>query len=269
MPPRPEGASLPSPRELAAQDLARILADPARKQGFVTPMFEHIAPRYDAFTRLFSFGRDARWKGTLLAWFDRVAPARCEVVDLACGTGDLALGAMARRPGGSALGVDAARAMIERATARADGSGAGHCRFVVGDITQLAVADGSVDVVLAGYAFRNVPRHADALAEAARILRPGGHLLALDFYRPAGALWCRVFLRYLAIAGGVVGWWWHRAPVMYAYIASSIRQFVTGDEFARALGAAGFHVESTRSYLGGGVMLHHAVRGDGGAPSGP
>ena len=81
----------PSPRELEALDLETYLSDPGRKQSFVTPMFEHIAPRYDAFTRLFSFGMDASWKRELMAWFAQRAPARAVVLDVACGTGDLAL----------------------------------------------------------------------------------------------------------------------------------------------------------------------------------
>ncbi len=91
-------------------------------------MFEHIAPRYDAFTRLFSFGMDARWKATLMAWFAERAPERAQVLDVACGTGDLALRAAALRPHGSVLGIDAADGMIALARARLDaGAGSERC----------------------------------------------------------------------------------------------------------------------------------------------
>jgi len=236
------------------------LTDPARKQAFVTPMFEHIAPRYDAFTRLFSFGMDARWKEELLRWLAvEHGEVRC-VLDVACGTGDLALSAAAARPGAMVLGVDAASAMIERARGRVAEADAGRVRFATGDLTQLALERASVDVVLGGYALRNVPRHDEALAELHRVLRPGGVLLTLDFYRPALAPWRAVLLAYLHLAGSAVGWWWHRSPVIYNYIAHSIRHYVTADAFSASMRAAGFEVERRRDYLLGGIALHMGRR---------
>lgn len=260
MPSVPPSSPPPSPRELAALDLEAHLSDPLRKQSFVTPMFEHIAPRYDAFTRLFSFGMDARWKAELLAWFESHAPADGVVLDVACGTGDLALGAARRRPAARVTGIDAAERMIAIARTRVDREEEGRVRFATGDLTRLPQDDASVDVVLAGYALRNVPRYEAALAELHRVLRPGGVLLTLDFYRPSNAAWRALFLGYLQLAGGIVGWWWHRAPVIYAYIAPSIRHFVTCGEFSAALARTGFAVAGERAHLLGGIALHRAVR---------
>ena len=250
----------PSPQALASLDLATYLGDPARKQDFVTPMFEHIAPRYDAFTRLFSFGMDARWKRELIAWFGTRAPQRCDVLDVACGTGDLALAAAGRRPEATVTGVDAARGMIERALARVRARDASRVHFATGDLTRLWLNDASVDVVLAGYALRNVPDYEAALAELHRVLRPGGVLLTLDFYRPPMAAWRELFLGYLHLSGSLVGWWWHRAPVIYNYIAHSIRHFTTSAGFDQALERTGFTVVRRRDYLLGGIALHEAVR---------
>jgi SAM-dependent methyltransferase len=99
---------LPSPRDLEHLDVPAVLRDPGRKQAFVTPMFEHIAPRYDDFTRLFSFGMDARWKGRLMSWLGEQAPAPQHVLDVACGTGDLSFAAAVRVPGATVTGVDVA-----------------------------------------------------------------------------------------------------------------------------------------------------------------
>lgn len=251
---------LPSPRQLEGLDLESYLRDPARKQAFVTPMFEHIAPRYDDFTRLFSFGMDQRWKAELTRWFAARAPERCDVLDVACGTGDLALAAAAVRPGATVRGVDAAERMVALAQRRVPSSDQGRVRFQTGDLTRLSLPDASVDVVLAGYALRNVPDFHAALAELRRVLRPGGILLSLDFYRPEPAPWRTVFLGYLQLSGSVVGWWWHRAPVIYAYIAHSIRHFVSAADFSRALEAAGFTVGRERRYLLGGIALHAGER---------
>jgi demethylmenaquinone methyltransferase/2-methoxy-6-polyprenyl-1,4-benzoquinol methylase len=250
-------ASAPTARELNRVDLDAVVVDPARKQEFVTPMFQHIAPRYDAFTRLFSFGMDARWKRVLLGWVaesDRAAP---DALDVACGTGDLAL-ALARTSR-SVVGLDAADAMIAQARARAAREGPG-VDFQVADLTRTPFADETFDVITAGYAFRNVPNLAAALRETVRLLRPGGALYVLDFYRPANPLWRALFLRYLSVAGSLVGWWWHRSPAIYRYIAVSIAHYVTGEEFAGALSSAGLEPRRVRAFLGGGIMLHEARR---------
>jgi demethylmenaquinone methyltransferase / 2-methoxy-6-polyprenyl-1,4-benzoquinol methylase len=248
--------ALPTARELGALDVVAHLTDPARKQGFVTPMFEHIAPRYDAFTRLFSFGMDARWKDELMRWLAVDGREARRVLDVACGTGDLALAAATLLPDATVRGVDAAVGMIERARRRVPARDAARVSFATGDLTRLDLDDASVDVVLGGYALRNVPQVETALAELHRVLRPGGLLVTLDFYRPAFAPWRSLFLGYLSLAGSAVGWWWHRSPVMYNYIAHSIRHYVTAGDFSAAMEHAGFEVVRRSDHLLGGIALH-------------
>jgi len=247
----------------------QYLGDPSRKQQFVTPMFDIIAPRYDAFTRIFSFGMDARWKREMLATVAASVPTSATALDLACGTGDLAFAVAELAPDGRVTGIDASGRMIDAATDRLarqrTGSGPGTARsapitFTVGDMTALAVADRSVDVVTAGYALRNVPDVRAALAEIARVLVPGGRLHTLDFYRPPAAWWRRLFVGYLAAAGNVVGWLWHGEPVVYGYIARSVDHFVTADTFGQLLAESGFVVERVRRRLLGGIALHSARR---------
>ena len=97
---------------LRGLDLEAHLADPARKQEFVTPMFDIIASRYDDFTRVFSFGMDRAWKAELLdAVRDRVRDDAV-AIDIACGTGDLAFAVAALTPRGRVTGVDASTQMI-------------------------------------------------------------------------------------------------------------------------------------------------------------
>ena len=260
--------SAPGPRTspaLRELDLEAHLRDPARRQAFVTPMFDLIAPRYDRFTRVFSFGMDAGWKRQLVRWMrDAVRPG-ATVLDIACGTGDLAFAAARLATGGRVTGVDASPRMIEQARRRArDEEGvASAVRFAVGDMMRLDAPDASVDVVTAGYALRNAPDFRVALDEIARVLRPGGVLLTLDFYRPRSVAWRAPFLAYLAAAGNVVGWLWHREPVAYGYIARSIEHFVSWQDFAAALAERGLAVEEVRRKLLGGIALHRARRGAG------
>lgn len=243
-------------------DVDAHLRDPTRKQAFVTPMFDIIAPRYDDFTRRFSWGMDARWKSELFTTLSRIAAPDATVLDVACGTGDIAFAATARLPRSRVIGIDASPRMIEQAERRRsrEGEGSARIRFAVGDLGTLDLPDASVDVITGGYALRNVPDHSAALRELARVLRPGGHLLTLDFYRPRQAPWRSLFLGYLAVAGNAVGWLWHRSPVVYGYIWRSIDHYVSCEDFSAALGQSGFDVLDVKRMLGGGVARHVARR---------
>ncbi len=250
----------PRPR-LGDLDLDAHLRDPALKQRFVTPMFDMIAPRYDRFTRVFSFGMDRRWKAELVAWMHTAIAAESRVLDLACGTGDLAFAAAERATRGSVVGVDALSRMVDLARDRATREAPlGNVQFRVGDMSSLGVDTASVDAITAGYGLRNVPQFELAVREIARALKPGGVLATLDFYRPESRVWRALFLTYLKAAGNWVGWLWHREPVVYGYIAPSIDHFVSWQRFSGTLEQHGLHVESVRVKLLGGVALHFARR---------
>lgn len=236
------------------------LRDPARKQAFVTPMFDVIAPRYDQFTRRFSCGMDRRWKSALLAEAVVALPELGRAVDVACGTGDLAYAAAAARPRASVIGIDASPRMIDAAMRRPEHGACANASFAVGNLMKLELPDASMDLVTAGYALRNVPDWRGGLSELARVLRPGGRLMTLDFYRPSFAVWRAVYLAYLRVAGDVVGWRWHGRAVVYGYIARSIAAFCSWQEFATALGDAGFVDVQVQRYLAGGVAIHRATR---------
>ncbi len=259
------GRAVPVPQKLGELDLDAHLRDPSRKQAFVTPMFDIIAPRYDAFTRLFSFGMDATWKREALAAIGTAAPDTRDALDLACGTGDIAVAVARRFPTSRVTALDASARMIDAANLRLsdgapDGDMAGRITTMVGDMTALPMEPASMDLVTAGYGVRNVPDPASAVREMARVLRPGGVLVTLDFYRPAFAPWRAVLLWYLALAGNAVGWWWHRDPVVYGYIARSIEHFMSWQQFSALLEREGFRVQRVTRHLGGGIALHEAVR---------
>ena len=248
------------PATLRKLDLERHLGDPALRQAYVTPMFDLIAPRYDAFTRVFSFGMDRRWK-ELLVSAARDSIARGGIVcDGATGTGDLAFALGAARPDLHIAATDVSPRMLRMAYARRLRNGEMNIVVSAGDLSALPFPDASLDAVTAGYALRNTPDWRATLVELARVIRPGGHLFTLDFFLPRSSAWRAAFLGWLSAAGRAVGWWWHREPMAYGYIAASIRHFTTAGAFSEALARSGFEVRTLHPRLGGGIAVHHAVR---------
>lgn len=260
-----EPATVPSPVRLGSLDVDAYLRDPALKQAFVTPMFDVIAPRYDAFTRLFSFGMDVAWKREAIAAIVRNAADARSALDLACGTGDLAVSIARALPAVHVTAIDASPQMIVEANVRLadttrDATVAARIHTMLGDMTAIDCVDASMDLVVAGYGVRNVPDAASAVQEMARVLRPGGVLVTLDFYRPEFSPWRALLLGYLSLAGNAVGWLWHRDPVVYGYIARSIEHFMSWQAFSALLEREGFHVQHVTRHLGGGIALHVARR---------
>ncbi len=241
------------PDSEARQDgLAGAFATPSAKRRYVGRLFATIADRYDLITRLLSFGRDQRWKQRLIgmARLER----RWRVLDLACGTGDLAVRAAAC--GARVVGLDLTRRMIELARAK---PGADRIHWVVGDMAALPVVAGAFDVVTSGYGLRNVPDLPQALAEIHRVLRPGGRLCSLDFDRPESARLRAVYLAYLTVVGSTLGWVLHRDPDTYRYIPASIRRYPGARGVVALLEAAGF-TDVTHLPLLGGLMAIHVAR---------
>ncbi len=251
-PAQPRGARVTDGRSRSHR-LARAFDTPASKTRYVRQLFGTIAPRYDLITRLLSFGRDQHWKNRLLELSDAGAGSR--VLDLACGTGDLALRAAPRAA--AVIGLDVVPGMIARARAR---PGADRVRWLVGDMTALPFGSASCDVVMTGYGLRNASDLSAAIAEAHRVLAPGGRLCALDFERPESRVLRAVYLAYLTIVGSAMGWALHGDPDTYRYIAASIRRYPGARRVAALLRTAGFTDVRQLPVFGGLLAIHVARR---------
>jgi demethylmenaquinone methyltransferase / 2-methoxy-6-polyprenyl-1,4-benzoquinol methylase len=229
------------------------IATPAAKRRYVRRLFATIADRYDLITVVLSYGRDRRWKRRLV---DLAAPGPAtRALDLATGTGDLAL-ALADR-GARVVGLDITPRMIELARAR---PAVRRPIFLVGDMDALPFAGPSFDLVTTGYGLRNVPDLARAVDEIARVLKPGGQLVALDFDRPPNAFVRRAYFAYLRLAGGVLGWLLHRDPDTYRYIPASIGIYPGAEAVAELMQAHGFSRVRRHRVLGGLMAIHHGVK---------
>jgi demethylmenaquinone methyltransferase / 2-methoxy-6-polyprenyl-1,4-benzoquinol methylase len=233
--------------------LDEAFATPEVKRGYNRWLFSTIAPRYDLVTRVLSYGLDQRWKDRVVELASPTPGARG--LDLACGTGDLALRLAGR--GVAVVGVDLAVPMIRVARRKCE---ARRVTFVAADITRLPVADACVDLVTAGYALRNVPDLDAALVEMHRVLRPGGRVVALDFNRPASAVVRSVYLGYLEAVGSVLGWTLHRDADTYRYIPASLRRHPGAHDLLARWRAAGFDEVTWHPLLGGLMGMTSARR---------
>jgi demethylmenaquinone methyltransferase/2-methoxy-6-polyprenyl-1,4-benzoquinol methylase len=230
------------------------IGTPEGKSRYVRSLFARIADRYDLITRLLSYGPDSRWKRRLVA-LARPAPST-RILDVATGTGDLAW-ALARESR-RVVGLDVTRRMIQLAAQKR--TGPARPVFLVGDMAALPFAARSFDVVTTGYGLRNVSDLAAAIDEMLRVLKPGGQALSLDFNRPSNRLVRFLYLRYLAVIGGALGWILHGDPDTYRYIPASIRTYPGAQGVARLMEERGFARARYYPVLGGLLAIHHAFK---------
>ena len=244
--------------------ISERIATPEGKSRYVRSLFATIADRYDFITVMLSYGQDRRWKRQLIELASPATAARA--LDLATGTGDIAFALAAR--GCRVVGLDITPRMIALATAKRAGRSALQPSFLVGDMLALPFPDRSFDVVTSGYGLRNVPDLAAAIDEIARVLRPGGVALSLDFNRPANPVIRAAYLTYLTVVGGALGWALHRNPDTYRYIPASIRRYPGAAAVVRLMEARGFTDVGYDPILGGLMAIHHARRSPSGRTSG-
>ncbi len=234
--------------------LAGAFAAPDSKRRYVRRLFATIADRYDLITVLLSFGRDRHWKRRLVD-LARIGDGS-QVLDLACGTGDIAFEAASRDAEVTAL--DLTPRMIELAKAKAGRRRRKALCFLVGDMTALPFAANRFDVVTTGYGLRNVPDLPAALAEILRVLAPGGTMCSLDFDRPEQPFRRSIYLAYLTIVGSVLGWILHRDPDTYRYIPESIRRYPGARGVAEMMRGLGFRDVHALPVFGGFMAIHVA-----------
>ena len=128
-------------------------------------------------------------------------------------------------------------------------------------MTSLPFRSSSFDLVTTGYGLRNVPDLDAAIDEIARVLRPGGRLLSLDFNRPESAVIRAAYLAYLTGVGATLGWLLHRDPDTYRYIPASIRRYPGARGVADKMRSRGFSTVRVVPLLFGLMTLHVAERG--------
>lgn len=242
----------------------RLFAPGADRARYVRGMFGEIARRYDLMNTLMTAGRHHAWRR--LAARSLVRPGD-RVLDAGCGTGDLAL-ACAEAGAGGVLGVDFAPPMLAHARRKARARAAGGVAFALADATRLPLPDRSVDVWCAAFVVRNISDLDAALAEAHRVLRPGGRIGVLETPRLERGPLLPLIRLHLGRLAPLLGRLVSGHASAYQYLPVSVDHFLTPGEFSRALRRAGFRVTSVRLLMLGAVALHVAVKPGQASPPG-
>lgn len=210
---------------------------PEKKE--IEAMFDRIAPTYDRLNHTLSWHVDRLWRHNVVRRVGRMQPRR--ILDLATGTGDLAI-AMARRMRGvEVLGIDLSEKMLAVAACKVhEHRLAGRITLERGDAGHLALEDGTVDVVTVAFGVRNFEDIAGGLREIRRVLRNGGHIVVLELSTPRmpvfGALYRFYSHRILPAIGRLVS----RDHKAYAYLPASVDGFPSPDRFVEMMRGAGF-----------------------------
>jgi demethylmenaquinone methyltransferase/2-methoxy-6-polyprenyl-1,4-benzoquinol methylase len=233
----------------------------AEKTRAIRRMFGAIAPTYDLLNRLLSFGVDARWRRAMVA---RLPSGPIRVLDLACGTGDVAVTIVRERPEAQVCGGDLSLPMLRGAVAkirrwRMEDA----VKFQALSAEDLPYRDHSFDAVTIAFGIRNVVRRDRALREMARVLKPGGSALLLDFSLPphplVRAVYGFYFHRMLPLLGGLVS----GNFAAYRYLPKSVEGFPPRAEFAALMEECGFGEVSYRDFTLGVATLYRGVRKTG------
>lgn len=225
-------------------------------------MFDRIAGRYRRMNALMTFGRDRAWRRAVVR--EAAVPHGGRLLDLASGTGDIALAARAQDPAVTVVAADFSLGMMRVGRHR---PGGGRVLWCAADALALPFADATFDAVTSGYLLRNVADRVGAFREQARVVRPGGRIVCLDTSPPPPSALRPLVRLYLRRVIPLLGRLVAQDRAAYAYLSASTEGFKTPGELAAIMREAGLAEVRHRSFMAGTIAVHVGVR-PGGAGGG-
>ncbi|MAQ81787.1 MAG: bifunctional demethylmenaquinone methyltransferase/2-methoxy-6-polyprenyl-1,4-benzoquinol methylase UbiE [Maritimibacter sp.] len=225
------------------------------KAGRVHGVFTSVASKYDVMNDVMSVGIHRAWKDAMMDW---LAPRDGQrLLDVAGGTGDIAFRFLGRAPGASAVVCDLTEGMLTAGRTRAEAEKmADRLDWVVGDAMALPFESNSFDVYTISFGIRNVTRPQDALAEAYRVLKPGGRLMVLEFSQLPNPGMQKLYDLYSFNVIPHMGQIIANDRDSYQYLVESIRKFPDQETFAAMIRDAGFGQVKYRNLTMGVAALH-------------
>ena len=219
--------------------------DEGTKKNQVAKMFDGISPRYDLLNRLLSAGIDVRWRKEALRLLAKhVQPV--QVLDVATGTGDLALALANRWPLASVVGVDISEGMLSMGRRKIQSAGLeSRLELRTGDAENLPFDRETYDAVTVAFGVRNFENLDKGLAEIARVLKSGGVLMVLEFSRPRSWIVQTAMNFYSRTLMPTLGGWLSKDRAAYTYLPESVAVFPEGSDFEKYLKASGLEVLET------------------------
>jgi len=232
------------------------------KEGLVREVFSSVAARYDLMNDLMSAGVHRIWKDAMVEWLN--PQPGWKTLDVAGGTGDIAfrIVEMARARGGEAnvTVCDINQQMLGEGVRRAETKGENAIEWVCGNAETLPFPDASFDAYTIAFGIRNVTHIDVALAEARRVLKPGGRFLCLEFSKVEMPGLDAIYDAYSFKLLPKIGGWVAKDEDSYRYLAESIRKFPPQAKFAQMIGDAGLSQVKVRNLSGGIAAMHSAWR---------
>ncbi len=222
-------------------------------------MFNNIAPTYDRLNHIFSLSIDRLWRSRVVRMVRRMKPQR--IMDLATGTGDLAIKMAKRIPKAHIMGVDLSENMLAVAADKVRRQGLDdHIALYQGEAERLDVGDGVLDVVTIAFGVRNFGDIDGSLREIARALQGGGHLVILEFSTPRNPLVRHLYRLYsnhvMKPVGGIVS----KDRKAYNYLPDSIEEFPDPELFLDIMRHAGFEQCRRKSLSMGIAQIYIAQK---------
>ncbi len=225
----------------------------------VRAMFDGIAPRYDTLNHVLSMNIDRLWWWRTARRFRSVlARPEAQVLDLCCGTGDMTMALLKRRPasGAPVLAADFSHGMLVRGAKKFTGHNA---VAIEADAMQLPFADGSLDLLVTAFGFRNLRNYEGALREFHRVLKPGGQLGILDFAEPGGLLG-KLYSFYFRNILPKIGAKLSGDAAAYEYLPASVHRFPAPQTLMQTMQQVGYGQTTWTSYSFGIAGLYIAQR---------
>lgn len=227
----------------------------SERSQYVQGMFARIAPRYDLMNRIMTLGQDVRWRAEVI---QRAALKSGEaLLDLGTGTGDLAGEALHRHPGCRVVAADFTLAMMQAGKQR---PGSVDVNWSGADAQNLPFYDQAFDAVVSGFLLRNVSDLPASLREQHRVLRPGGRIVALDTTRPTQSLFSPLINFHLHTMIPWLGRLIAGDSDAYTYLPDSTASFLTAEQLADRMSAAGFKQVGFMRLMFGTVAIHWGMK---------